>query len=47
MAEKLDPHGLVQVLDGCFKILMCVIHYFKGKDVLSQFAQKFHEFKIE
>jgi class 3 adenylate cyclase len=36
MAEKLDPEEVHQIMDGCFKILMDVIHKYEG--TINQFT---------
>lgn len=36
MAEKLDPEEVHQIMDGCFKILMDVIHSYEG--TINQFT---------
>jgi class 3 adenylate cyclase len=36
MSEKLDPEGLHQIMDGCFKILMEEIHNHEG--TINQFT---------
>ena len=36
MAEKLDPEQVHQIMDGCFKILMDVIHRYEG--TINQFT---------
>jgi class 3 adenylate cyclase len=36
MSEKLDPEGVHQIMDGCFKILMDEIHKYEG--TINQFT---------
>jgi hypothetical protein len=44
MAEKLDPEGVHQIMDGCFKILMEEIHRYEG--TINQFTYRFKYFSL-
>ena len=37
MAEKLDPEGVHQIVDGCFRILMDEIHRYE-RTIVAQFG---------
>jgi hypothetical protein len=38
MAEKLDPRGLVRLLDDCFKVLMYLIYNYRIKATVAMGA---------